>query len=184
MTASLTYLSYRLHYGFHDGKCRSDPYRSPLTLSCPLVSLGLSATISYHCLGKSVYAGSNFVILIVSMISSPTFPSTCLSPDQPGYGQVVSNGTGRRRARRNTQPVAPIASAAAREHKTSWTVVTGAPAANSSAAHYGQSTAPLYPAPQMYPPPDAHISGTQSLSVLTLSGAFFLATPQAFCFVW
>lgn len=87
----------------------------------------------------------------------PTFPSTCLSPDQPGYGQVVSNGTGRRRARRNTQPVAPIASAAAREHRTSWTVVTGAPGANSSATHYGQQVGPLYPAPQMYPPPDLHL---------------------------
>jgi hypothetical protein len=90
------------------------------------------------------------------MISSPTFPSTCLSPDQPGYGQVVSNGTGRRRARRNAQPVAPIASAAAREHKTSWTVVTGAPAANSSAVHYGQPNGHLYSTPPMYPPPDTH----------------------------
>src|ERR1700721_999156 len=25
----------------------------------------------------------------------PTFPSTCLSPDQPGYGQVVANGSTR-----------------------------------------------------------------------------------------
>ncbi|KAJ7028273.1 hypothetical protein C8F04DRAFT_1266168 [Mycena alexandri] len=33
----------------------------------------------------------------------PTFPSTCLSPDQPGYGQVVAS-SGRRRARRNPQP--------------------------------------------------------------------------------
>ncbi|KAJ7503248.1 hypothetical protein B0H11DRAFT_577527 [Mycena galericulata] len=34
----------------------------------------------------------------------PTFPSTCLSPDQPGYGQVVASASGRRRARRNPQP--------------------------------------------------------------------------------
>ncbi|KAK7442504.1 hypothetical protein VKT23_016102 [Stygiomarasmius scandens] len=33
----------------------------------------------------------------------PTFPSTCLSPDQPGYGQVVASAPGRRRARRATQ---------------------------------------------------------------------------------
>ncbi|KAF8177125.1 hypothetical protein K438DRAFT_64027 [Mycena galopus ATCC 62051] len=33
----------------------------------------------------------------------PTFPSTCLSPDQAGYGQVVAS-TGRRRARRNPPP--------------------------------------------------------------------------------
>lgn len=31
----------------------------------------------------------------------PTFPSTCLSPDQPGYGQVVPTGQGRRRTRRS-----------------------------------------------------------------------------------
>lgn len=37
----------------------------------------------------------------------PTFPSTCLSPDQPGFGQVVASGPGRRRVRRNTQPIAP-----------------------------------------------------------------------------
>jgi hypothetical protein len=89
--------------------------------------------------------------------SRPTFPSTCLSPDQPGYGQVVSNGTGRRRARRNTQPVAPIASAAVRDHRTSWTVVTGAPSVSTSAPHYGQQAGPpMYPAHQMYPPPDPH----------------------------
>jgi hypothetical protein len=94
------------------------------------------------------------MLLIAVAIFSPTFPSTCLSPDQPGYGQVVSNGTGRRRARRNTQPVAPIASAASREHRTSWTVVTGAPAASPSATHY--QPGPLYSTPHMYPPPDPH----------------------------
>ncbi|KAK7017337.1 transcriptional repressor XBP1 [Favolaschia claudopus] len=35
----------------------------------------------------------------------PEFPNTCLSPDQPGYGQVVAS-TGRRRARR--VPQAPL----------------------------------------------------------------------------
>ncbi|KAJ7471081.1 hypothetical protein FB451DRAFT_1037179 [Mycena latifolia] len=34
----------------------------------------------------------------------PTFPSTCLAPDQPGYGQVVASASGRRRARRTAQP--------------------------------------------------------------------------------
>ncbi|KAF9230227.1 hypothetical protein BU15DRAFT_83893 [Melanogaster broomeanus] len=38
----------------------------------------------------------------------PTFPSTCLSPDQAGYGQVVSNATGRRRARRTNQSATPV----------------------------------------------------------------------------
>jgi len=38
----------------------------------------------------------------------PTFPSTCLSPDQPGYGQVVASA-GRRRARRHPQaPLMPM----------------------------------------------------------------------------
>ncbi|KAJ7221820.1 hypothetical protein B0H12DRAFT_302508 [Mycena haematopus] len=38
----------------------------------------------------------------------PTFPSTCLSPDQPGYGQVVASA-GRRRTRRHPQlPLMPI----------------------------------------------------------------------------
>jgi hypothetical protein len=95
-------------------------------------------------------------LLIAFIIFRPTFPSTCLSPDQPGYGQVAPNGTGRRRARRNTQPVAPIASAAAREHRTNWTVMTGAPTATSSSTHYGQQAGPLYSAPQMYPPPEPH----------------------------
>lgn len=31
----------------------------------------------------------------------PTFPGTCLSPDQPGYGQIVPSTTGRRRQRRS-----------------------------------------------------------------------------------
>lgn len=80
----------------------------------------------------------------------PTFPSTCLSPDQPGYGQVVTNGTGRRRARRVTQPVVPATTAAPLEHRSSWTVMTGAPSASSSAP-YGN----VYPAPP-YHRPDEH----------------------------
>ena len=38
---------------------------------------------------------------------SPTFPSTCLSPDQAGYGQVVATASGRRRPRRTNQSAAP-----------------------------------------------------------------------------
>ncbi|KAG5641626.1 hypothetical protein DXG03_004578 [Asterophora parasitica] len=51
----------------------------------------------------------------------PTFPSTCLSPDQPGYGQVVASGPNRRRARR-TQAAATVQPLL--EAHTSWTVVT------------------------------------------------------------
>ncbi|KAF4614140.1 hypothetical protein D9613_008142 [Agrocybe pediades] len=56
----------------------------------------------------------------------PTFPDTCLSPDQPGYGQVVPSGQGRRRARRSTAssvmqlPRGPVGNAG-------WTVVTPSP---------------------------------------------------------
>ncbi|KAL5526692.1 hypothetical protein ACEPAF_8417 [Sanghuangporus sanghuang] len=35
----------------------------------------------------------------------PTFPSTCLSPDQPGYGQILGNQPGRRRGRRAAVPL-------------------------------------------------------------------------------
>ncbi|KAF5342209.1 hypothetical protein D9611_001187 [Ephemerocybe angulata] len=57
----------------------------------------------------------------------PTFPSTCLSPDQPGYGQVVANSQTRRRARRNTQAAA--VTQIPREPHSNWTVVTpGGPA--------------------------------------------------------
>ncbi|KAF4597065.1 hypothetical protein EYR40_007515 [Pleurotus pulmonarius] len=53
----------------------------------------------------------------------PTFPSTCLSPDQPGYGQVVASGTGRRRTRRvNNSATAPVT--LPRESQSNWTVVT------------------------------------------------------------
>ncbi|KAJ3514144.1 hypothetical protein NMY22_g14839 [Coprinellus aureogranulatus] len=51
----------------------------------------------------------------------PTFPSTCLSPDQPGYGQVVANSQTRRRARRNTQAAI---SQIPREPHSTWTIVT------------------------------------------------------------
>jgi len=33
----------------------------------------------------------------------PNFPSTCLSPDQPGFGQVIPSGQVRRRSRKSAQ---------------------------------------------------------------------------------
>ncbi|KAH9948581.1 hypothetical protein B0H21DRAFT_733136 [Amylocystis lapponica] len=52
----------------------------------------------------------------------PTFPSTCLSPDQPGFGQIVKPGTGKRRTRRNVQSNLPS------DSRTDWTVIpTGLP---------------------------------------------------------
>jgi len=50
----------------------------------------------------------------------PTFPTTCLSPDQPGYGQVVTNGTNRRRTRRATHSHVDGSS----NGTNGWTVVT------------------------------------------------------------
>ncbi|KAF9477735.1 hypothetical protein BDN70DRAFT_880845 [Pholiota conissans] len=74
----------------------------------------------------------------------PTFPSTCLAPDQPGYGQVVPNGQGRRRARRTTQPTImqmPRAGAG-------WTVVTPNPghAVPPTAVPSMRDAPPIYPA--------------------------------------
>lgn len=52
----------------------------------------------------------------------PTFPSTCLSPDQPGYGQVIPSGQTRRRSRKTAQnPMMQVPPA-----PPSWTVVTPA----------------------------------------------------------
>ncbi|KAL4250922.1 hypothetical protein ABKN59_005251 [Abortiporus biennis] len=50
----------------------------------------------------------------------PTFPDTCLSPDQPGYGQIVKPGTGKRRTRRNLQ------AGHTTEAKPDWTVISTA----------------------------------------------------------
>jgi hypothetical protein len=61
-------------------------------------------------------------MLLTEPKSSPTFPSTCLSPDQPGYGQVVASGPNRRRARRNTHASGLVH--APREAHSNWTVVT------------------------------------------------------------
>ncbi|KAI6160195.1 hypothetical protein EDD17DRAFT_1605887 [Pisolithus thermaeus] len=38
----------------------------------------------------------------------PTFPATCLSPDQVGYGQIVPTAAGRRRQRRSNPLATPV----------------------------------------------------------------------------
>jgi hypothetical protein len=63
--------------------------------------------------------------LTCSHSTSPSFPSTCLSPDQPGYGQLVPNPNGRRRNRRATQ-TAPFNMNIHHEPQANWTVVTPA----------------------------------------------------------
>lgn len=72
-----------------------------------------------HFLGRFFFLGLNDPI---NYSSSPAFPSTCLSPDQPGYGQVVASGPGRRRPRRITQPSKFISNP--RDPHASWTIVT------------------------------------------------------------
>lgn len=57
----------------------------------------------------------------------PTFPSSCLSPDQPGYGQIVSPGTGKRRARRSVQADFPA------DPRHSWTVISSVPGPSNAA---------------------------------------------------
>ncbi|EAU85126.2 hypothetical protein CC1G_08099 [Coprinopsis cinerea okayama7 len=71
----------------------------------------------------------------------PTFPSTCLSPDQPGYGQVVASSNVRRRARRNTQATAQPP----REAHSNWTVMTPGPMVGLSFPHSQFSRPPLPP---------------------------------------
>ncbi|KAK7043876.1 hypothetical protein VNI00_008042 [Paramarasmius palmivorus] len=68
----------------------------------------------------------------------PTFPSTCLSPDQPGYGQVVASAPGRRRPRRNTQTAQQASSSA--PGPSGWSVVT----APSGSPHDSRGRAPQY----------------------------------------
>ena len=76
-----------------------------------------------------------FFILIIS----PTFPSTCLSPDQPGYGQVVPTGQKNRRTRRPPRnPIMEMPRA-----PTSWKVVT--PSVNMAAPCNGPPP-PYHPA--------------------------------------
>ncbi|KDR78537.1 hypothetical protein GALMADRAFT_117937 [Galerina marginata CBS 339.88] len=97
----------------------------------------------------------------------PTFPSTCLSPEQPGYGQVVPSGQGRRRARRSTQnsvmqmPRAPAG----------WTVVTpniSSPPARElqPSLHPASLRTTDYPLASPYPP---HARGPVSPDMQMLS---------------
>ncbi|KAG2116879.1 hypothetical protein BD769DRAFT_1485343 [Suillus cothurnatus] len=86
----------------------------------------------------------------------PTFPSTCLSPDQPGYGQVVSTASGRRRSRRNNQVVAP-APPVPRDSQTSWAIPAAGPSAHaSSSAHYLPSGQPASLPSMMYRDPSSY----------------------------
>ena len=86
---------------------------------------------SYRCLGKllSLAPGSSWLNLALR----PTFPSTCLSPDQPGYGQIVSPGTGKRRPRRS------VAGDGSIDTRHAWTVISDSPEGSNADSHLAQS---------------------------------------------
>jgi len=80
----------------------------------------------------------------------PTFPSTCLTPDHPGYGQVVSSGNGRRRSRRNTQSQ----TGTPREGPVNWAVTsnTSHPQPSSPSSPYAHYPMAENPAQRTIPP--------------------------------
>ena len=91
-----------------------------------------------------------------TVLRSPTFPSTCLSPDQAGYGQVVSTASGRRRPRRTNQSAAPISSTSHSQPPWSSTIpVLSGPSEHAPPYHRSdQNTSPhMYNVPYSYPPP-------------------------------
>lgn len=96
----------------------------------PLEWHGLSVMTWSLCSGMSNSRSSGFIIVFSQLACRPTFPSTCLSPDQPGYGQVVASSQTRRRTRRNTQAAA--VTQIPREPHSNWTVVTPGGAAHST----------------------------------------------------
>ncbi|KAH9169592.1 hypothetical protein EDB89DRAFT_2196979 [Lactarius sanguifluus] len=71
----------------------------------------------------------------------PTFPTTCLSPEQPGYGQVIANGSGRRRTRRsNHVQSAGMVSTGSSGPQAGWTIISGP----SYPHEIGQSSPPQF----------------------------------------
>ncbi|KAA1467271.1 hypothetical protein DENSPDRAFT_233993 [Dentipellis sp. KUC8613] len=113
-------------------------------------------------------------------VCSPTFPSTCLSPDQPGYGQVVNNGNGRRRARRNTTAQTPalMPGEASSITQGSWTIMSAGPSQphnfmhHSGFAHMNPSSFPptSYTAVPLHRPPTGYRQNVDaSLSSISAS---------------
>lgn len=111
----------------------------------------------------------------------PTFPSTCLSPDQPGYGQVVASGPSRRRPRRNTHANSALMHAP-RDAHANWTVVT--PHTDQSISRQPisplQSTSSHYTTTSFYPPShDVHFQqGYQYSSPVDWGNSSVAARPQ------
>jgi hypothetical protein len=80
-------------------------------------------------------------------IYSPTFPSTCIAPDQPGYGQLMSSSSSRRRARRNTQSTIPTGSTFS-DTRANWNVIAPRNSTPDLRGHHHQhSSLPFLPSP-------------------------------------
>ena len=91
----------------------------PLT-SCCSGWHGQSDMNSFLSLGMRFITSFGLIVNDISSARRPTFPSTCLSPDQPGYGQVVNPAPGKRRTRRHREVAR--AEAAAQD----WTIISPA----------------------------------------------------------
>ncbi|KAH0833367.1 hypothetical protein J3R83DRAFT_12468 [Lanmaoa asiatica] len=138
-----------------------------------LTSLGRSPPVTTVCTSFISPFASSFTRSSVAWpirddlvpLFGPTFPGTCLSPDQAGYGQVVSTPSGRRRPRRTNQSAAPISSTSLSQPPWSSTIpVLSGPSEHATPYHRAdQDTSPhIYNAPYSYPPPrqlpDARVS--------------------------
>ncbi|KAJ3743902.1 hypothetical protein DFH05DRAFT_1492911 [Lentinula detonsa] len=104
----------------------------------------------------------------------PTFPSTCLSPTQPGYGQVVASAPGRRRAPRKSS--LPNVSTTT---NSAWSVVTP----HTSEGSFEPRSSALPPSaytsyPPRYVPYSAHSEGYQQ-EILPTSDRHSLSLPPS-----
>ena len=64
---------------------------------------GISALTLFPCSGTFVVSHC-LQLFVKTYRHRPTFPNTCIAPDQPGFGQIISGDTRRRRNRRMTGP--------------------------------------------------------------------------------
>lgn len=152
----------RSPFACHDGMYHIHFHLSPPNLPAPALH-GQSVMTSSLSLGN--LTPSLLVPLNSPSFRSPTFPSTCLSPDQPGYGQVVSTASGRRRPRRTNQSAAPITSTSLSQQPWSSSIpVLPGPLEHAIPYHRSdQDSSPhIHNALYSYPPPrqlsDARVS--------------------------
>ncbi|KAJ3854565.1 hypothetical protein EV368DRAFT_80486 [Lentinula lateritia] len=104
----------------------------------------------------------------------PNFPSTCLSPTQPGYGQVVASAPGRRRAPRKSS--LPNVSTTT---NSAWSVVTPHTTDASFEPHPGALPPSAYTSyPPQYIPFNAHSEDFQQ-EILPTSDRHSLSLPPS-----